>query len=75
MKSDDLGMPLTSVPRLDATLFREGRLGCEPPMGVGATREKDRDLGMERTTVGELGEGELLRLPAGLDPGVPPSRL
>jgi hypothetical protein len=43
-------------------------------MGVGVTREKERDLGIERTTVGELGEGELLRLPTGLEPGVP-SRL
>lgn len=74
MKSDDLEMPLTSVPMLEATLFLEGRLGCDPPIGTGATSEKDRDLGIDRTTVGELGEGELLRLPTGLDPGVP-SRL
>lgn len=74
MKSDDLEMPLTSVPKLEVTLFRDGRLGCDPPIGVGVTKEKDRDLGIESTTVGELGDGELLRLPTGLDPGVP-SRL
>ncbi len=33
--------------------------------------EKDLDLGMVRDiVVGEEGEGELLRLPGGLDPGV-----
>ena len=31
--------------------------------------EKDRDLGIVNTTVGELGDGLLLRLPAGLAPG------
>ena len=36
-----------------------------------AAREKERDLGiMRETLVGELGEGLLLRLLAGLEPGV-----
>lgn len=37
---------------------------------VAVTMEKERDLGMVNETVGEEGEGELLRLPTGLDPGV-----
>lgn len=58
-----------------AVLFRAKRLeyvGCS----VGAdTREKERDLGIVNTVVlletTELGEGLLLLLPLGLEPGVP----
>lgn len=35
-----------------------------------AASEKERDFGIVRTTVGELGDGLLLRLSTGLDPGV-----
>ena len=38
--------------------------------GCVAASEKERDLGMVKTTVGELGEGLLLRLSTGLEPGV-----
>lgn len=46
---------------------------CFWPGGTGErmVEEKERDLGMMREmVVGELGEGLLLRLPTGLDPGV-----
>ena len=38
--------------------------------GCVAAKEKDRDFGIVSTTVGELGDGLLLRLSTGLEPGV-----
>ena len=51
-------------------LLRELRF-CEELVLTGDAMEKERDLGIVSTlVVGELGEGLLLRLAAGLEPGV-----
>lgn len=55
----------------EAMLLRENRLEWLDPTGEGEARENERDFGIVRTTVGELGEGLLLRLPTGLEAGVP----
>lgn len=70
MKSDDLEMLFILVFMLEVIFFFEGRLGCDFLIGIGVTSEKDRDLGIDRITVGEFGEGELLRFFIGLDLGV-----
>lgn len=55
------------------TLFRVTRFKCEftaEEEGCVAASEKERDFGIVNTTVGELGDGLLLRLSTGLEPGV-----
>lgn len=79
--SDDLGKPLTLL-SIGLRRFESGTL-CEPVLrsreprllgiGTGPTvlDEKDRDFGiMSEMVVGLLGEGLLLRLFVGLEPGV-----
>ena len=63
----------TSVEDIGVKLLRVNLFKCELLLeveGCVAASEKERDLGIVNTTVGELGEGLLLRLSTGLDPGV-----
>lgn len=70
-KLSPLPVELSSPWREEAMLLRENRLEWLAPSGEGEARENERDFGIVRMTVGELGEGLLLRLPTGLDAGVP----